>query len=144
MKILLTEEQFQNIPNSKPYLTDEKFELLKKFIVSCKKELQLDNKLTFKFKSKRDGELSTYAHYSPSEKKICVYIKNRSLGDILRSIAHELKHAQQDFNGELTADSGKDGSPHENEANSFAGVMLRKFGREFPMIFESVNNKKLI
>jgi hypothetical protein len=38
--------------------------------------------------------------------------------------------------GRLTPSSGEDGSSEENEANSFAGVMMRKFGREYPQIYE--------
>lgn len=136
MKILISEEHYRNLPDSHPYITNEKFELMKKFISYCKEQLGINNKLTIKLKSNRDGELSTFAHYVPSDKSLCIYVKNRHIGDILRSIAHELKHVQQDVNGELRSDSGEDGSFHENEANSFAGVMLRKFGREFPQIFE--------
>jgi hypothetical protein len=142
MKILITEQQYSNLPDSHPYITDEKFELMKKFISSCKEQLNIKQKLAIKLKTKRDGELSTFAHYKPSDKSLCVYVKNRHIGDILRSIAHELKHVQQDLNGELTNLSGEDGSPHENEANSFAGVMMRKFGRINPQIFENYNPSK--
>ena len=57
------------------------------------------------------------------------------LGDILRSLGHELMHFKQKLRGELHEDSGKDGSPHENEANTFSGIMIRKFGRMFPEIY---------
>lgn len=142
MKILITEQQYKSLPDSHPYITDEKFELMKKFISACKEQLNIKQKLAIKLKTKRDGELSTFAHYKPSDKSLCIYVKNRHIGDILRSIAHELKHVQQDLNGELTNRSGEDGSPHENEANSFAGVMMRKFGRKNPQIYESYNPLK--
>lgn len=142
MKVLITEEQYRSLPDSHPYITDEKFELMKKFISYCKEQLNIKQKLAIKLKTKRDGELSTFAHYKPSDKSLCIYVKNRHIGDILRSIAHELKHVQQDLNGELTINSGEDGSPHENEANSFAGIVMRKFGKKFPIIYENYGNIK--
>jgi hypothetical protein len=144
MKILLSEEQYKNLPNSQPYISDKNFELLKKFISNCKKELEVDHPLTVKLKGARGGDLETFAYYKPEDKSIGVYVKDRHLGDIMRSIAHELKHLQQDLNKQLGAKSGEDGSTHENEANSFAGVMMRKFGREFPQIYEGVQKKKVL
>ena len=38
----------------------------------------------------------------------------------------------------------KDGSETENEANAKAGVIMRKFGRENPQIFEGKLNEKII
>jgi hypothetical protein len=59
------------------------------------------------------------------------------MADILRTLAHELVHHMQNGKGELNSDSGEDGSPTENEANATAGLIMRKFGRENPEIFES-------
>ena len=95
-------------------------------------------------KAKRDGELATFAHYDLSSGEICVYVKDRHIGDIMRSVAHELKHVEQHLKGVLNADSGNDGSPHENEANSFAGIMMRKFGKDFPEIYENYNSDKVV
>jgi hypothetical protein len=39
-------------------------------------------------------------------------------------------------NNELNADSGKDGSPHENEANAQAAVVMRKWGKMHPELFQ--------
>ena len=144
MKILLSEEHYKNLPNSSPFISNEKFELLKKFIVNCKKELGVKKPLQIKMKAKRDGELATFAHYDLSSGEICVYVKDRHIGDIMRSVAHELKHVEQHLKGMLNADSGNDGSPHENEANSFAGIMMRKFGKDFPEIYEDYNSDKVV
>ncbi len=78
----------------------------------------------------------TYGHYDPNNNTIVVYTKNRSTGDILRTIAHELIHRKQESLGKLGPDSGTTGSPQENQANSIAGIMLRNFGKEYPEIFE--------
>jgi ribosomal protein S27AE len=66
------------------------------------------------------------------------------MADILRTLAHELVHHMQNGKGELDSDSGEDGSPSENEANSTAGIIMRKFGRDNPEIFESKLNENVI
>ena len=70
---------------------------------------------------------------------VVVYMGNRSLGDIMRSLAHELIHYQQKQNGKLQFDGtdGITGSDIENEANSVAGVIMREYGQNNPHIFES-------
>ena len=42
----------------------------------------------------------------------------------------------------LYPDSGEDGSNEENEAHSFSGLMIRKFGREKPKIYEGYSKDK--
>lgn len=110
--------------------------LLKKLVEYCCTNLKIKKptillvnglKYTQKYKS--------FASYEPDSNTIRVVIKKRNLADICRSLAHELKHAQQNAKGELQATSGMDGDKWENEANSFAGIIMRKFGRENPKIY---------
>jgi hypothetical protein len=145
MKLLITEEQYKQLSN--PIVSDninEKLPLIKKFVNFCTDDLSINDKIKV-FLTDKKSKTKTFAHFSPSEGSLTVYIKNRHIGDVLRSIAHELKHYQQNINGILTSQSGEDGSPEENEANSFAGVMMRKFGRISPEIYESYipSKKKL-
>lgn len=72
---------------------------------------------------------NSFAAYSPDKKEIMLYIKDRHILDILRSLCHEMVHYRQDLNDELEADSGKTGSPQENEANSVAGQVMRKYAK---------------
>jgi len=78
----------------------------------------------------------SFGGYSPSDKKVMVVVYNRNMADILRTLAHELVHHMQNLDNRLNPKSGEDGSPEENEANSLAAVMMRKFGRENPDIYE--------
>ena len=78
----------------------------------------------------------SFGGYMPSEKKLLVVVHNRNIADILRTLAHELVHHMQNLDNRLQPDSGMDGSPEENEANSLAAVIMRKFGRENPEIYE--------
>jgi hypothetical protein len=82
------------------------------------------------------AEQSSFGKYTPSIKELRVVSINRNLADVLRTLAHELVHYKQDINGELTSDSNGDGSPQENEANAVAAVIMREFGKIYPIIFE--------
>lgn len=89
------------------------------------------------------SKYKSFAAYSPSEKKVYVVIYNRNTADIMRSIAHELRHYKQDLDGVLHEKSGEDGDEFENEANAYSGKIMRRIGREVEGIFESVNKPLL-
>jgi hypothetical protein len=86
---------------------------------------------------KRTPELKTTAYYN-LDGHLCVYAKNRAIIDVCRSIAHELVHHSQNLEGRLidAIKDGEDGSPIENEANAVAGVIIRKYGKLHPEIYE--------
>jgi Zn-dependent peptidase ImmA (M78 family) len=67
-----------------------------------------------------------------------VYSKDRAIIDVCRSIAHELVHHKQNLEGRITnsESDGADGSPIENEANAVAGVIIRKWGRIHPEVYQ--------
>ena len=75
------------------------------------------------------------AYVLPSERSIIIYCKNRGLLDILRSIAHEAIHMEQQDKGELdgvnidfylpTPDS--EGYNLEYEAYGKSGIIVRNF-----------------
>ena len=92
------------------------------------------------------SDIETTAFYDIANNIICVYTiyiytKERAIGDIMRSIAHEMVHHMQNENGLLKGDpsEGADGSNIENEANSKAGEIIRIFGKQNPEIY--TNNK---
>lgn len=121
-----------------------KKQIFKEFIQFCLSKLNVkDNKPKITL-TKDKSKTITFAHYNPNNKEVVVYIKDRNILDICRSLAHELKHWEQDINNQLKPNSGTDGSEHENEANSFAGVVLREFGRKHPELYTVlVENKQL-
>ena len=107
--------------------------ILYTFIKFVEKELDIEDTFTFSMSSNRKG-FKTYAYYDPQEKKVAVYIKNRGLADICRSVAHELVHHLQNQRGDL-----KNGEPVqdiggniEDEANAVAGQLIKKFGYQHP------------
>lgn len=124
------------VKNGVDNLDERKRDLIKKFIIFVSGNLELNKDCKIYLSSKRNKHLETTASYNPTNHNIWIYVKNRNmLGDILRSLAHEMMHFKQKLRGELHNNSGKDGSPHENEANTFSGIMIRKFGRMFPEIY---------
>ena len=107
------------------------------FVDFTKNELELDNNFGVEITDDSE-EVETLASYNIKDNEVKVLGKNRSLADIIRSIAHELVHHKQNQNGELNgnAEEGADGSPIENEANAKAGEIVRKFGKIKPEIYD--------
>lgn len=131
-----------NLDESKMNALNRK-QLLLDFIQYCVDDLKLERPYPKLKLTSNKADTKTYGHFDPGTNELVVYVKGRNLGDICRTIAHELVHRQQAQNNKLTPESGKTGSPIENEANAYAGVLLRNFGEKNPMIFEikTVNNK---
>lgn len=114
----------------------KKAQLTSEFIKFCCKNLAITTPCKVYFTGKRGGPIQTTASFNPNNNDIWIYVKNRNmLADPLRSLAHEIRHYKQNLDGVLTDTSGNDGSPHENEANSFSGLMIRMFGKMHPEIF---------
>lgn len=115
--------------------------IIGEFIQFAKERLSL-NRLPFQIKLVKDNEFATtfksYGGYDPNTDEIYVYVSNRSLPDILRTLAHELVHLKQRQDGVIGGvEDGETGSDVENEANAAAGILLRDFGRRNGHIYES-------
>lgn len=121
-------------------MTKEKEDVLNMsdFVNFAKKLLGIDDDIVIELAFERTPELKTTAYYHNGENRIKVYAKERAKIDIMRSIAHELVHHKQNLDGRLTnpEEDGADGSKFENEANSIAGILIRKWGRLNPDIYE--------
>lgn len=130
--------------NHKLYITksvdnfdDNKMKLMSDFIKFCCKQLGINQPITVHLTGKRGGPIQTTASFNPNNNEIWIYVKNRNmLADPMRSLAHEIRHLKQNIDGVIIPTSGDDGSPHENEAHSFSGLMIRLFGKIHPEIFE--------
>lgn len=111
-------------------------ELMGKFIQFVNDYLSIEEPCTIRLTSDR-GDITTTAYYDIQNKVVCVYIKDRAIMDIMRSVAHELVHHHQNERGDLFGrpEEGADGSPIENEANAKAGEIIRIFGKQNPEIY---------
>jgi hypothetical protein len=127
VKTLLREAIFSN--------TEENFNQIKLFIQFAKEYLGIkEGQVSLELNRDR---LTTTAAYA--NKEVLVYVKERAVIDIMRSIAHELVHLKQDIEGRLkSADHEQNnaaGSPIEDEANAKAGEIIRQFGSKHQNIY---------
>lgn len=139
---MLLEERYIQLLSEKKLENDKRKHVVGLFLtyacdtlgIDTPPKVFLNNSVDFGPKNK------TFGHFNVADDKIVVAASNRNLADILRTIAHELTHYKQKLDGRLDLDnsveSGADGSEIENEANSKAGVIMREFGRRYPIIFE--------
>lgn len=118
------------------FLTDEKKEILDKFVLFVKEQLELKTVPTVKIQNHRDG-LKTTANYdyTKENKIIKVCAKNRALVDVCRSIAHEMVHHKQFEQGRLKTQPPDIGGEIEDEANAKAGQFIKMYAKEDPNIY---------
>lgn len=110
--------------------------IISKFIEFATSELGLQELPDIEMQDGNDRSVEFRSFGGYGDKHITVTLSNRHIMDVCRTLAHELVHYRQDLNNELTPDSGKDGSDHENEANAQAAVIMRKWGKMHPNLFK--------
>jgi cytidyltransferase-like protein len=109
------------------------------FVKFAIKNLGIQNpprNLTLSYDTAKAKQMRSFGYFDPNSNKIWIYCGNRNMGDILRTLAHELVHRKQDEDGRINYESGKTGSEIENEANAKAGVLLRDFGKQHEEIYQ--------
>ena len=110
-------------------LSKDKMEFYNKFIKFLQKEYPLKKDITIYFLGEREGKMTTGNRNDKNELK--VLCKNRMSRDILRTLGHEWVHEYQLTI--LDRDHGPDiGGENEDEANAFAGQMMKKFEKKYP------------
>ena len=105
---------------------------VKDFIKWAKPQLGIDIPVKVNLvpvKKTINGQFS-FGSFNPNNNEIIVAYKDRHILDILRSLSHEMVHLHQNLLGKLKDDSGNTGSNIENEANSFAGVLMRNWTKQ--------------
>ena len=121
-------------------LNENQNAILKEFIRYAIKKLKIKSPpagITLSYNTEDAKERSSFGTFEPTTNKIWLYVKNRNMADILRTLGHELVHRKQDEDGKIDMNSGETGSKIENEANAKAGVLLREFGQQNKQIYES-------
>ncbi len=139
LKVLLPHDKIRILnkkgSNNLRNLSEDKIDDFVDFVTG---DLDLEDNFTVDITNDSD-DVETLASYDINNNEVTVLGKNRSLPDIIRSVAHELVHHKQNERGELTGrkEEGEDGSPWEDEANAKAGELVRKYGRVNPEIYET-------
>ena len=112
-------------------LDTEKTLLISDFINFCCEELPIRGGCKIHIVSDREANrISTTAVYMVGENDIRVYGKNRSLADVMRSVAHEMTHMMQDEQNLLHGNVRDAGGFHEDQANAKAGELLKLYAKK--------------
>lgn len=106
------------------------------FVNFAKELLGITDDIKVELAFERTKDLKTTAYYDLN-KIIKIYVKERAIIDVCRSIIHELVHHKQFLDGRLNnpLKDGADGSKLENEANAIAGIVIRRYGKLHPEIY---------
>ena len=134
----------ENLEPKSQRLNESQTATIGEFIKYACKDLgiqKLPSRLTLSYDTDAAREKRSFGYFDPNNNQIWVYVKNRNMADILRTLAHELVHRKQDEDDRIDYESGETGSDIENEANAQAGVLLRDYGKVDNGIYESKKRK---
>jgi hypothetical protein len=113
---------------------------VKHFVAWAKKRIGLaDEPLNIVFSYDQDDaqDLHRTGQYDFQNNHMVVYVGNRNMVDILRTVCHELVHVKQGQVGEIQrAKEHGAGSPLEVEADAKAGYLMKLYGKLHRDIFE--------
>jgi hypothetical protein len=112
--------------------------IMKKFIKWASNELNLKSTPNFEFSY--DTEEAQQGHHTGrhggDDNSVWVYVANRNMVDIMRTVYHELTHVRQGELGMIKPGDSYPGSPIEMLADMTAGKAMKIFGKQHPEIFE--------
>jgi len=118
---------------------EKKNEIIQQFIEFSCEYLGIDmNELNIEisYDPTEAAKMASFGKNTPETGVNRIVAANRNLADVLRTLAHELVHEKQKKEGKLYSNAGDDGTDIENEANAEAAVIMRRFGKANPIIFE--------
>ena len=88
----------------------------------------------------KDADKAQQGHHTglniPAQNKIWIYVGNRNLVDVMRTVFHELTHAKQYQMGMIKDGDSYPGSPIEVLADAMAGKYIKIYGKRHPEIFQ--------
>lgn len=109
--------------------TPENVELIQKFLRYVIQELKIKTNAKIVLLFEHDPEYPSAGGYIPNEKKVICAVKNRAIADVMRTLAHELSHHKQN-ELEMIGPQDGDNQDLEDQANVYAGRLVRWFGRD--------------
>lgn len=121
---------------------------IKHFIDWAKKRIGLDEQqlnIVFSYDQKDAQEEHRTGAWDYKNNHMIVYVGNRNMVDILRTVCHELVHVKQGQIGKIQkAKVHGPGSPLEVEADAKAGYLMKLYGKLHRDIFEDTVNRNPI
>lgn len=113
---------------------------IKHFIEWTKKRIKLDDQqlnIVFSYDQKDAQKEHRTGAWDYKKNHMIVYVGNRNMVDILRTVCHELVHVKQSQDGDIQrATKHGPGSPLEIEADAKAGYLMKLYGKLHRDIFE--------
>jgi len=107
---------------------NRKEEVIDAFVDNACEYLSIEKpNVEISYDPKLSAEIGSFGYLDPDNGNIVVVGVNRNLADILRTVAHELVHTKQLLSKEEF---------NEDEANSKAAIIVRKYGLENRYIYE--------
>lgn len=122
-----------NFKADKNLFDEKQMEVIKSFIDYLHKEIPLDD-INVEFVNQRQGTMTTGVRQQDGTLKILA--GGRMLLDVLRTVSHEWVHEGQHQILGWEIEGDEIGGPYENQANSLAGVYLKKFQVNHPEFME--------
>lgn len=122
-----------NFKADKNLFDEKQMEVIKSFIDYLHKEIPLDD-VNVEFVNQRQGTMTTGVRQQDGTLKILA--GGRMLLDVLRTVSHEWVHEGQHQILGWKIEGDEIGGPYENQANSLAGVYLKKFQVNHPEFME--------
>jgi len=104
------------------------------FVDFAHKELKIEKDCPIDVETEKSTEYTT-GNYHIHNRKITILDNGRKLADILRTIAHELVHHKQNELGMLVGDIPEIGGKIEDQANAYAGRLVKKYGKQTPNLY---------
>jgi hypothetical protein len=119
--------------------TDKEVQMVKDFINWSIKRLNIKRPYPH-FHLSRDTAQAQKGHHTGlhtgDDNTIWVYIQNRNMIDIFRTIFHELVHEKQMQLGMIKPGDSYPGSPIEVMADMLAGKYIKIYGKKYPELFQ--------
>ena len=118
--------------------SNEDMQQVNDFVEWCIKILHIKKPYPLITYSKNSTEAQEGHHTGrhTSDGKIWIYVENRNMVDIFRTIFHELVHHRQDQLNMIGPDDSYPGSPVEAMADMLAGKYIKIYGKDHPEIFQ--------
>jgi hypothetical protein len=116
----------------------DKLPIMQEFIRWTVDKINLETMPKFEWSyDTKDAQMNHHTgRHTEGKNDVWVYVKNRNLVDIMRTVFHELVHCRQSELGMIQPGDSYPGSPIEMEADMMAGKYMKVFGKQHPEIFQ--------
>ena len=124
--------------NEEEQIDFDNLPIMRKFIDWTVDKINLETppKFEWSYDHKEAQQGHHTGRHTEGSNDVWVYVRNRNLVDIMRTVFHELVHCRQSELGMIQPGDSYPGSPIEMEADMMAGKYMKVFGKMHPEIFE--------